>query len=312
VKAVSEAAAVKSQTAEHTAGTTDSAPVAGTSGATTTLPDLQAGQLSNDGTFVAFTLDRPLGAFPSPGAAGTSQASFQVWLADGALLTSACVESQASFAGVLTAGTCGANGQLPNNVVRAFFVAPGAALSHEKEYAVKAAIVPGAVQTTGTVGNGFAEVPIGGNAGAFAGAFTTGPDAFNVNFDNTTNTASVKFDQRVFGTVPSSFVLLDANGTPLPGGTGQQAAPTNGAPIITVSFTGVSVSQAKALEIKGPLATPFAGAAAVTANGYPTIQQIVSPVGAASVLTPGSKVHWVRIHLRKHLDKRRTHRSNVR
>ena len=122
----------------------------------------------------------------------------------------------------------------------------------------------------------------------------------------------MKFDQRVYGTVPSSFVLLDANGTALPGGTGGQAAPTNGAPIITVSFTGASVANAKALEIKGPLATASAFAAAVTSApaAYPTIQQIVSPVGAASVLRPGAKVHWVRVAVRKHHGAKahRTHR----
>jgi hypothetical protein len=306
---VSKAGAVRSQSVDHAASTTDSAAAAGTAGATTRLPDLQGAQLSNDGRFVDFTADKPLGAFPSAGAAGTSQANFQVWLSDGTLVTAACVQSATSFAGTITGGTCAPDPQLPNNLVRAFFVAPGASLSGFREYGVKASVIPGAMQTTALVGNGFNEMAIGGNSGAFAAAFTTGPDAFKVTFDNATNTAAVTFDQRVFGTTPSSFVLLDANGTPLPGGVGFQAGPPTGPKIITVSFTGASVGKAKALEIKGPLAAPLISAAATTGL-YPTVQQIVSPIGSAAVLRPGAKVHWTRVPLHRHAVKRhhKTHR----
>jgi hypothetical protein len=97
-------------------------------------------------------------------------------------------------------------------------------------------------------------------------------------------------------------VLLDANGTPLPGGTGVQAGPlatgndNTGPYVITVSFTGASVASAKALEIKGPL---VGGSAAFTAFSG-NVQQIVSPVGAAAVLKPGAKVHWVKVAVKKH------------
>jgi hypothetical protein len=210
-------------------------------------------------------------------------------------------------------GACGLNtnnvSQLPNNVVRAFFDASTFGnVQTFFEYGVKAAVSPGAVQTSAVAGNGYGESPIGGNQGAFGSAFTTGPDAFRVTFDTATNTATVLFDQRVFGTGnPGSFVLLDANGTPLPGGTGVTDGPaatgatTPGSYLITVSFTGASVANAKALEIKGPGATPAGLAAASTGtfDGF-SDQQIVSPTGAAAVLKPGAKVHWVRIAVKKH------------
>jgi hypothetical protein len=313
VIAATKAGAVKSQTADHTASTTDSASVAGTAGATTTLPDLSAGQLSNDGTFIDYTFDKPLGVFPA-----AAQTHFEFWESQGnGPFAPICVQSQTSFSGAayLDAGgvahACAANAQLPNNVVRGQFQ-PLPNLQHVSEYAVKAAVNPGAVQTTALAGNAYGEVPIGGNQGAFAAGFTTGPDAFRVTFDAATNTATVLFDQRVFATTPASFVLLDANGTPLPGGTGQQAGPaatiatTPGSYLITVSFTGASVADAKALEIKGPLATPVGLAAAFTSTGNSpfNIQQIVSPTGAAAVLKPGAKVHWVRVAVKKHHTKK--------
>jgi hypothetical protein len=209
---------------------------------------------------------------------------------------------------------------LPNNVVRANFnpgTAPATNLDFAAEYAVKAAWTPGAVQTTALAGNGYGEAPIGDNQGAFAGAFTTGPDVFTVTFDNATNTATVLFDQAVYGTTPGKYVLLDANGTPLPGGTGQQAGPvaaegTTGSYQVTVSFTGASVTNAKALEIQGPMT---AGAAAATTAsfpvGTPNVQQIVSPTGAAAVLKPGAKVHWVRVAV-KHHGRHTTHKRHKR
>jgi hypothetical protein len=313
VIAISEAAALKSQTADHTVSSVDSQSVAGTAGATTTKPDLIAGQLASDGTFVDYTFDKPLGALPSAGAAGTSLNNFEVALASGFVVSGAsCVESTTSFSGPPAGGpggVCAPNSQLPNNTVRAFFLNPIRLLPAVFEYAVKADVLQAApaagVQTTALVGNDFGEVPIGDNQGAFAAGFTTGPDVFRVTFDAATNTAAVLFDQRVFFTTPSSFVLLDANGTPLPGGVGQQAGPvsanatTPGSYVITVSFTGASVAGAKALEIKGPQAGPAAASTHIL-FGTNNVQQIVSPTGAAAVLKRGAKVHWVRVAVKKH------------
>lgn len=321
---VSNADAVADQTADHEAGTVDTAAVAGTAGATTTLPDLIATQLSTDGTYVDYTFDKPLGALPTNAAS-----NFEIALSNGQDIgmnnpppspatdpadEHVCAVTQTSFDGQATISEDGPPApstlctaplpQLPNNVVRVFFNE----LPHEYEAAVKADVMPGAVVTkTGGVGNGFGELPIGGNQGAFAAGFSTGPDAFRVTFDNATNTASVLFDQRVMGTNASSFVLLDANGTPLPGGVGQTAGPdaadttTPGPYVITVSFTGASVANAKALEIQGPLTFETAAAEASLA---PNVQQIVSPTGAAAVLRPHAKVRWVRVAVKHHQHQR--------
>jgi hypothetical protein len=302
--------------------------VAGTAGATTTLPDLQATSLSTDGTFVDFQFDKPLGPLPThPFGALTH---FEAWASDSIHDNPGCAETTTdSETGPAWPAyvPCTPNPQLPNNVVRAFFsptTFPGGFdLRTIAEYEVKAAVTPGAVQRPNTVGNPYGEAPIGDNQGAFGGGFTTGPDAFRVTFDAATNTAAVLFDQRVYATTPSSFVLLDANGTALPGGTGVQAgavatpATTPGTFVITVSFTGAAVTNAKALEIKGPLATPHGFAAVFTGIGSTedsNVQDIVSPTGSAAVLKPGAKVHWVRVALKKHPTHHalRHHRSHKR
>jgi hypothetical protein len=207
--------------------------------------------------------------------------------------------------------------------VRAFFTGaafPERMLNTQHEYAVKAAVQTGpsagdgtavaAWRTPALVGNGIGEVPIGGNAGAFGAGFTTGPEAFRVTFDSATNTATVLYDQRVFFNTADSYVLLDANGTPLPGGVGVLAGPaatgatTPGSYVVTVSFTGASVSNAKALEIKGIGASPSAAAAGASVDPEGNAQQIVSPTASAAVLRRGAKVHWVHVALKKHHTKK--------
>jgi hypothetical protein len=305
-----------------TGSTTDAAAVAGTAGATTTLPDLVSATLSTDGTFIDYQFDKPLGALPTAGGPGGALGHFESWTSDAFFDNPRCVETATSFQG--TTGPCAPNSQLPNNVVRAFFnpvtgPSAGASLPGYDEYAVKAAVTPGAVGSTAAVGNGYGEAPVGDNQGAFASGFTTGPDAFRVTFTTSTNTATVLFDQRVFATTPTSFVLLDANGTPLAGGTGVAAGPaantttTPGSYLITVSFTGGSVANAKALEIKGPAASPGVTAAAFTYfnnDEADTVQQIVSPTGSSAILKPGSRLHFVKVAL-KHSKKHAKHQKKA-
>jgi hypothetical protein len=313
VIAVNTAGAVSSQTAEHTLSTIDTFAVSGTSGASTTRPDLIAAQLSTDGTYVDYTFDKPLnGAAPNAG-------DFQEWSSLGGTIGPApatCAESSVATSSAVAPCTAGGLSQLPNNVVRVFFPTQSV-----QEYLVKASVTPGAVHPAASVAGGlnntWGEVPIGDNQGAFAEGFTTGPDAFRVTFDNATNTATVLFDQRVFGTNHSSFILLDANGTPLPGGTGVAAGPAATAPQtpgpyqITVSYTGASVANAKALEIAGiPTATAPAAFTAFGPLGS-SVQQVVSPTGAAAILKPGSKLRFVKIavHSKKHHKTHKKHSS---
>jgi hypothetical protein len=336
VTAVSEANAVNTQTVlpaggpanpAPTGSTTDAFPVSGTSGATTTRPDLISATLSTDGTFIDYQFDKPIAALPASGPGATPAAiaaefaRWQDWGSDAFFDNPSCIQTATSVlaaAGVTCGGTVAPNTQLPNNVVRAYYSpttgpSAGSDTRGYYEYLVKASVLPGAVVPTGPgaggpVGglpNGYGEAPIGDNQGAFASGFTSGPDAFRVTFTNATNTATILFDQRVFGTTPSSFVLLDANGTPLPGGTGTAAGPaasvtqTPGSYQITVSFTGGSVANAKALEIRGPAAAPGTAAAAFTyftSNEAANVQQIVSPTGSAAILKPGSKLRFVKVH----------------
>jgi hypothetical protein len=318
------AGAVKAQNALHAIGTIDSSAVAGTAGATTKLPDLTATTLSTDGTFVDFQFDEPVAGACAPASAAcvagtlrlpaTANTHYEFIDSQAFNGTANCVKTNSDSKGAASAasGACGLNTnnlpQLPNNVVRAFFDASTFGnVQTFFEYGVKAAVSPGAAQTAAVAGNGYGSSPIGGNQGAFAAGFTTGPDAFKVTFDTATNTATVLFDQRVFGTTPSSFVLLDTNGNPLPGGSGVAAGPpatagtTPGSYLITVSFTGASVANANALEIKGPEATPAGMSAATTAtfDGF-SVQQIVSPTGAAAVLKPSAKVLWVKVAIKHH------------
>jgi hypothetical protein len=328
---VSQTGAVRAQTPNHDVSTTDASAVAGTAGATTRLPDLQAAQLSTDGSFIDYTFDKPIAGPCTPPSAqcvggllrlpAGAQGNYQTVEAGRFIDTAGSAFSATDCKGIASpaGGPCVAGGgkaQLPNNVVRAYFDNSPTLLPIGSpsvyETLVKAAVTPGAAQTTGLVGNGFGEAPIGGNQGAFATGFTEGPDAFKVTFDNATNTAAALFDARVFFTNAPQFVLLDANGTPLPGGTGVAAGPlasggdNTGPYVITVSFTGASVANAKALEIKGPLLGPSAASTRFSGG----VQQIVSPVGAAAVLKPGAKVHWVKVAVKKHhvIKKHRHHK----
>ena len=60
--------------------------------------------------------------------------------------------------------------------------------------AVQSVNLPAGAQTRFNLTGG---VGVGGNAGAFATGFTTGPDAMSVTFNNSTGTVTVQMDQRV-------------------------------------------------------------------------------------------------------------------
>jgi hypothetical protein len=266
----------------------ETAIVPGTSG-TTGLADLLSAVVAPDGNHIAFTFDKPIGTVPTPG-------DFVADLADGGI---AFGSGTPTISNTATTGTV---------------TVPFASGSQFNEYDVKASVFPGAVTVLNqpTSGNTFGSVPVGGNAGAFARGFTTGPDATGVTFNSTTGNVNVLFDQRVdlTGTLPApaGFVLLDQDGTPVAsaGATGATGVPSAAGPVmITVSFPPAAFSVAKALEICGTpddlgVITAPAECTGGTTTGsvfssfedWANVQQIVSPFATSSVLKPGSHAHW--------------------
>lgn len=77
------------------------------------------------------------------------------------------------------------------------------------EFIVGVVVQAAAVAGGNTVGT----VPAGGNSGAFATGFTTGPDAVATTFDLPTNTATVTFDQRYTFGDSTKFRRVDNTGT---------------------------------------------------------------------------------------------------
>jgi len=260
----------------------------------------------------------------------TVTSNYYAYLSDGSFVHPAAVYEPS---GPTLLGKLGIGG---STTVRAIF--PTA--NRFDEYLVKAAVtgptqglgaVPPVCALTGAVppvlgGGGCAAVssttlspnvtgsaPIGGNAGAFASAFSTAPDAFTASFDTLTNTASVLFDQRVFTANKAHYVLLDGNGNAIAGASTISSCPpgTVGYPcpladggtgpgpyVVYLGYPApaVQVGNAKALEIQGSLGTPgldfsgtvtgsFAAVGGSTFNASPTggnVQQIVSPASTAA------------------------------
>ncbi|MDQ2738263.1 MAG: hypothetical protein M3Y35_06545 [Actinomycetota bacterium] len=175
---------------------------------------------------------------------------------------------------------------------------------------------PGCAAVSSTLPNGpnvTGSAPIGGNAGAFASGFSTAPDAFTATFDTLTNTASVLFDQRVFGANPANFALLDSGGNAIAGAQTVSSCPpgTAGYPcgladgstgpgsyVVYLGYPApaVQVGNGRALEIKGSLGSvagagafaAFAGSVfnTVAPGAAPpdsiNVQQIVSPASTAA------------------------------
>ncbi len=95
-------------------------------------------------------------------------------------------------------------------------------LSKQSEYAVgswvglAAVVAADNISSTGLNLPGYA--PVGGNPGAFASGFTTGPDVFGINIDKTSGAVSVNLDSRVKTVALSGsgkIVLLDGAGNPI-------------------------------------------------------------------------------------------------
>jgi hypothetical protein len=250
----------------------------------TTRPDLSA--VAVNGETVTYTFDQQI--------ATTVATDFFVALSDGIQIPS----TSATIIG-------------PDTVIATF---PG--LSTVNEYAVKASVSRGAVTEPGGVVVGTAgSLPIGGNAGAFARGFTTGPDVFGVVFNQATSQITIDLDQRASSADPLGFAALNAAGNlqanPQPGGVTTNAGDSAGPATITAQFAAGQLSTATQLQVNGVggtfyavHGTPFAAldtnldgsiCLAAPANENPNCQdgqnvtQIVSPVASGSILRAA---HW--------------------
>jgi hypothetical protein len=168
---------------------------------------------------------------------------------------------------------------LPNNVVRVTF---GSALQNIQEMVVKASAygtaTPGpgcAVLSVNLVGgqhvcNTTGGVGVGGNAGAFATGYTTGPDFRSVTFNNSSGEVVLQADQRIdpasvttgTGCAPNGtgcFWTLIANDGTVVTSTPQSAAVQNNAPYqsqVILTFLTTELSRAVAIQVNG---APFCG-----------------------------------------------------
>jgi len=259
VRGYVDAAAVQARTTGADANATDFSVARPGSSGLTNRPDLQSTSLSAGGTTVDFVFDETIGGVPAAG-------SFFVDLADGTFRAAT--------------GAAIVNG----NTVRATF----AGGDSQNEYFIGADVADSAgifglalpAARTNTAGG----LPVGGNAGAFATGFTTGPEALRVAFDNSTGVASILLDQRFFTSNSTSFLLIDDSGTQL------AAAPISvsgaggaaGQSTVRVSFTPAQLSGARSIGLNGGALTTFIGASNV-------VQQL-SPTASAAVLRKGSGV----------------------
>jgi hypothetical protein len=167
-------------------------------GGATAVLGLVSASLQPSGNQVLYTFDHPVVA------ASITPGDFGVVMSDGGTLTAAAAN--------------------PGNSANSVLVTVNNNLQNYDEYAVQAFVTNGAASdgTTTQLGKTtYTNIPgavaIGGNAGAFARGFTTGPDLTSVGVNTSTDVIFLHFDQRVSPnsvakTIPSLVTLLNATG----------------------------------------------------------------------------------------------------
>jgi len=171
-------------------------PLQGTSmpnnAGTTSDADLISAALQSSGNQVTYTFDKPV-------TAGTAS-DFFVALSTGSVIdgTSTSAASPDAITVTFNGGTFDTN------------------LANYDEYAVQAGVDSGLAATTSNGSSNPASlgaVPIGGNSGAFARGFTTGPDAYALAFNAAQDTVTIYFDQRVADYCRDDNALSECDGT---------------------------------------------------------------------------------------------------
>jgi hypothetical protein len=230
---------------------------------------------------------------------------------------------------ILCAGSSSATLVSPNVVSVSF----GQSLSSEAEYAVKAALFPGAVEPAANpvtrYNNTFESVNLGDNAGALGRGFTTGADVFGVVFNASAATVTLDLDQRIFATDNNDICILNtagdqvANAHPVSADIPTQAA---GPEAVVLHFVGGSsgpVAQGTMIAFGGACGNSGSAtksdalSAEINNNGQNTSSngswpfqgegtpnQIVAPVGSGARLHAYHKSH--KSHKKHH--SKRNHR----
>ncbi|UTI65067.1 hypothetical protein NBH00_02390 [Paraconexibacter antarcticus] len=227
----------------------ESAALAGGTGGTT-LPDPTSATVVGDGStgqvdvvFDDTVTGTTVGGVPGPVAPG----GFSILLSDGRTIPAD---------GATLLGT---------NTVRLGAI-PAGVNFNRGEFIVGVIAAAGAV--TGPAGASTpANVPAGGNTGAFATGFTTGPDAVATTFNGATNSAVVTLDQRYATAVPGGFFTIDNTGT------------ANAAPATSLSFGSTAVPGRTTVTAQF---TSIAGARALLINAGALATSLASPFGPAN------------------------------
>jgi len=219
VRATVSASAVTAITDPTIPNVQEAAIVPGASGVTST-PDLTGATLESNGQAIDFTFDKNVGV--------TTPGDFQADLSTGLVVpaTSATV--------IAATGT--------STTVRAVFQIGSLSMSEFDEYVVWGSVTAGAVTEASppNLPNLPDAKPSGGNAGAFARGFTTGPDVFAATDSKSTGVVTIALDQRIFAAAGTGFFAVDDTGFPVAGSTaGSVGIPTQaaGPELITVAFS---------------------------------------------------------------------------
>jgi hypothetical protein len=226
------------------------------SGGFTDRPDLQSVTLAADGSYIDYQYDQVL-------TATGANANFLIGFAG--LNTGTSPDGVPAIIGGPGVGN---TVRIPCSFCPAF--------THEAQ--VSGGSIDGAV--TGTAGTSTAGgLPTGGNAGAFATGFTTGPEALTVSFDNATSVATVLFDQRWATDNSAQFKLIDDQGSQISAAaisvTGG-GAPSAGKTTAKITFPNGTLAGARSLLIQE--------AGVITGGGFLgwNAPQVISPTAPAA------------------------------
>ncbi len=124
----------------------------------------------------------------------------------------------------------------------------------------------------------FGGVPTGGNAGAFATGFTTGSEALSVTFDNATDIARVRTDQRWQNANETLVKLIDDQGSQIAAGAISVTGGGSTTPcqcIAEITFPAGTLAGARSLLLQE-------GALNTTAANTTNVTQVISPTAPAA------------------------------
>jgi hypothetical protein len=237
--------------------------VPNTSGVTS-LPDLTSAKLESNNEAIDYTFDKQVSV--------TGPTGFHAVLSNGTLVPSVTASVIASTS--------------TSTTLRVTFDTVLNPLANYAEFVVGAEVDAASVKEVSPplLPNAFDTSPAGGNGGAFARGFTTGPDAFGALISASTGVVTIALDQRIFASAPGGISLVDGTGNitfSAPAGSVTTPAQAAGPEMITVQFSPGQVATAKNLDISiGSLFTDPLGVQPPQPNTW----QVLSAPSTASIL----------------------------